>query len=293
MKSKVVIGLIIVGIIFLGSATYALFNENLLLNDVASDIQTNDTTQSNNQHNIQNNQPNIQNNPANSQNNPLTNIISGENSNFVPNNMANVVLNGIGDNSVVNDDVGQKIVKEVRRITINNQTHIFYDDYSCVVIEDNMTYNGQNVLKHVVDTDSVSGGYIECSDCGKFVPVGDVSGLVPEDYLCDCGAYIMSIKDVPFVYSEESVLENIKHSEYYKNNVGIPDGNPFYAPSKNTDTVDNISVSDEVPQENVENNNINIEDSYSPIVLSHMSDHMDFPVIEHRFMDSSNLSEDL
>ena len=126
MKSKVVIGLIIVGIIFLGSATYALFNENLLLNDVASDIQTNDTTQSNNQHNIQNNQPNIQNNPANSQNNPLTNIISGENSNFVPNNMANVVLNGIGDNSVVNDDVGQKIAKEVRRITINNQTHIFY-----------------------------------------------------------------------------------------------------------------------------------------------------------------------
>ncbi len=32
MKNKVVIGLIIVGIIFLGSATYALFNENLLLN---------------------------------------------------------------------------------------------------------------------------------------------------------------------------------------------------------------------------------------------------------------------
>ena len=207
--------------------------------------------------------------------------------------MANVVLNGIGDNSVVNDDVGQKIVKEVRRITINNQTHIFNDDYSYVIIADNTTYNGQNVLKHMVDTDSVSGGYIECSNCGKFVPVGDVSGLVPEDYLCDCGAYIMSIKDVPFVYSEESVLENIKHSEYYKNNVGIPDGNPFYAPSKNTDTVDNISVSDEVPQENVENNNINIEDSYSPIVLAHMSDHMDFPVIEHRFMDSSNLSEDL
>ena len=114
MKNKVVIGLIIVGIIFLGSATYALFNENLLLNDVASDIQTNDTTQSNNQPNIQNNQSN--------------NIISGENSNFVPNNMANVILNGISDNSVVNDDVGQKIVKEVRRITINNQTHIFYDD---------------------------------------------------------------------------------------------------------------------------------------------------------------------
>ena len=120
------------------------------------------------------------------------------------------------------------------------------------------------MLKHVVDTDSVSGGYIECSDCGKFVPVGDVSGLVPEDY-----------------------------AVYYKDTFGIPASNPFDAPSKNTDTVDNISVSDEVPQENVENNNINIEDSYSPIVLSHMSDHMDFPVIEHRFMDSSNLSEDL
>ena len=247
MKNKVVIGLIIVGIIFLGSVTYALFNENLLLNDVASDIQTNDAS-------LSNNQPNIENNPANIQNNPLTNIISGENSNFVPNNMANVVLNGIGDNSVVNDDVGQKIVKEVRRITINNQTHIFYDDYSYIMIMNNKTYNGQNVLKHVVDTDTVEGGYVICADCGNYIPVGKVSGLVSENYLCHCpDEHPTSLKGLSQVYSEESVLENIKHSEDYKNNVGIPDGNPFDVPSKNTDTIDNISVSDEVTQENVKN----------------------------------------
>ena len=143
-----------------------------------------------------------------------------------------------------------------------------------------MTYNGQNVLKHVVDTDSVFGGYIECSDCGKFVPVGDVSGLVPEDYLCDCGAYIMSIKDVPFVFSEESVLEKIKHSEYYKNNVGIPDGNPFYAPSKNTDTVDNISVSDEVPQENVENTD-SFDDYWAELVEEELAKHRLMPNDNH------------
>ena len=204
MKNKVVIGLIIVGIIFLGSVTYALFNENLLLNDVASDIQTNDAS-------LPNNQPNIQNNPANSQNNQSSNIISGENSNLIHNNMANVVLNGISDNSAVNDDVGQKIVKEVRRITINNQTHIMYDDYSYIMIMNNKTYNGQNVLKHVVDTDTVEGGYVLCSDCGNYIPVGKVSGVVSENYLCHCpDEHPTSVKDVPWVYSEESVLENIK-----------------------------------------------------------------------------------
>ena len=236
MKNKVVIGLIIVGIIFLGSVTYALFNENLLLNDVASDIQTNDTTQSNNQLNIQNNQSN--------------NIISGENSNFVPNNMANVVLNSISE---INDNDGQKIVNEVYRFTSNNKTLVEFDDSSFLFTVDNQTFDGKFGLTKIYDVDSVSGGYIECSDCGKFVPVGDVSGLVPEDYLCDCGAYIMSIKDVPFVFSEESVLENIKYAEYYKDTFGIPASNPFDVPSKNTDTIDNISVSDEVPQENVEN----------------------------------------
>lgn len=198
MKNKVVIGLIIVGIIFLGSVTYALFNENLLLNDVASDIQTNDTTQSNNQLNIQNNQSN--------------NIISGENSNFVPNNMANVILNGISDNSVVNEDVGQKVVKERLRVTVNNETQIFYDDGSFIVIRDNHAYYGKDVLTRIYDTNDMDGGYIQCAECTKFIPVGNVSGLVPEDYLCNCtNTYsVNSVKDVPFVYSEEDVLEHIK-----------------------------------------------------------------------------------
>ena len=236
MKNKVVIGLIIVGIIFLGSATYALFNENLLLNDVASDIQTNDTTQSNNQ-------PNIQNNPANSQNNPLTNIISGENSNFVTNNMANVVLNGISDNSAVNDDVGQKVVKEVWRITINNQTHIMYDDYSYIMIMNNKTYNGQEV-RRAVDTDTVEGGYVLCSDCGNYIPVGKVSGLVAEKYLCHCpDEHPTSVKDVPFVYTEESVLQDTWCTEV--SSKPLDNSNVDSADAGN---MDNINIPDEVNQ---------------------------------------------
>ena len=232
---------------------------------------------------MSNDQSNIQNNQSNT-------ILNSENLNFTHyNNVANVVLNDIGN---INGDVGQKIVKEVYRRTVDNKTLVEFDDSSFLYTVNNHTYHIHDVLTIIYDVDSVSGGYIDCPDCGKFIPVGDVSGLVPEDYLCDCGAYVIG-KNVPWVYSEESVLEHIKYAEYYKDTFGIPASNPFDVPSKNTDTIDNISVSDEVPQENVENNNINIEDSYSPIVLSHMSDHMDFPVIEHRFMDSSNLSEDL
>ena len=58
MNKKILVGLIILGVFFVGSATYALFNENILLNDVTSDIQTNDTSLPNNQSNIQNNQSN-------------------------------------------------------------------------------------------------------------------------------------------------------------------------------------------------------------------------------------------
>ena len=199
MNKKILLGLIILGVIFLGSVTYALFNENLLLNDVASDIQTNDTTQSNNQLNIQNNQSN--------------NIISGENSNFVPNNMANVILNGISDNSVVNDDVGQKVVKEIRRVTANDRVYVFYDDSSIISINDAVTSQFKNVLIPVYDTDTV-GGYVMCADCGNYIPVGKVSGVVSENYLCHCpDEHPTSVKDVPWVYSEESVLEKIKLDE--------------------------------------------------------------------------------
>ena len=269
MNKKILIGLIILGVFFVGSATYALFNENLLLNDVTSDIQTNDTSRSN--------QLNIQNNLANTQNNPLSNIISGGNSNFVLNTMANVVLNDIGEN----DNDGQKIVNEVYRFTSNNKTLVEFDDSSFLFTVDNQTFDGKFGLTKIYDVDGVSGGYIECSDCGKFVPVGDVSGLVSEDYLCDCGAYIMSIKDVPFVFSEESVLQNIKYAEYYKDTFGIEASNPFDVPSKNTDTIDNISVSDEVPQENVEN-------TYSD--YSAGSDKIIVPPFEYELMDWSDIN---
>ena len=270
MKNKVVICLIIVGIIFLGSVTYALFNENLLLNDVASDIQTNDTTQSNNQLNIQNNQSN--------------NIISGENSNFVPNNMANVILNGISDNSVVNDDVGQKVVKEVSRRTVDNKTLVEFDDSSFSFTVNNHTYHAKDVLTKIYDVDSVSGGYVVCPNCAKYIPVGDVSGLVPEDYLCDCGAYVIG-KNVPFIYSEESVLEQIGFAEIYKNTAGLVDYT-FVIDSANADNIDNNNASDEVTQDNIENTDSQSID-YSRFDL------IEVPQQEYWFMDASNLSEGL
>ena len=262
MKSKVVIGLIIVGIIFLGSATYALFNENLLLNDVASDIQTNDTTQSNNQSNIQNNQSNT--------------ILNSENLNFTHyNNVANVVLNDIGN---INGDVGQKVVKEVSRRTVDNKTLVEFDDSSFLYTVNDHTYHIHDVLTIIYDVDSVSGGYIDCPDCGKFIPVGDVSGLVPEDYLCDCGAYVIG-KNVPWVYSEESVLEDIKYTETYYRYNARPVDNPFDVPSTNIDSMDS-NVSDEVPQDNIENTDSQSID-YSRFDL------IEVPQQEHQLMDWS------
>lgn len=202
MDKKVLIGLIILGIIFVGSTAYALFNENLLLNDVTSDIQTNDTS-------LSNNQSNIQNNPVNVQNNQSGNIISGENSNLVSNNMANTILNDISE---INDNGGQKVVKERFRVTVNNETQIFYDDGSFIVLRDNHTYSGRDMLTRIYDTNDMDGGYIQCAECMKFLPVGNVSGLVPEDYLCNCTntVSVKSVKDVLFLYSEEDVLEHIK-----------------------------------------------------------------------------------
>ena len=233
MNKNILFCLIILGVFFVGSATYALFNENLLL-DAVSDIQSNDTALSNNQPNIQNNQP--------------SNIVVEENSNLIP--LANTILKDIG---IVNGDVGQKVVKEVSRFTVNNVTYAEFDDSSFIFIRDNITYNAKNSLIKIYDVDSVSGGYLDCYNCGKFIPVGAVSQSVPEDYLCDCGAFIIG-KNVPWIYSEENVLEYIKYTEDYYNDVGIPEGNPF-GHVQHIDSVasDNVSVSDEATQESTEN----------------------------------------
>ena len=65
MSKKVLAILIIIGIVFVGSTTYALFNENLVF-DVASDIQINEASSPNDHPNIQNNQPMIIANNGNS-----------------------------------------------------------------------------------------------------------------------------------------------------------------------------------------------------------------------------------
>lgn len=263
MNKKILIGLIILGVFFVGSATYALFNENILLNDVTSDIQTNDTSMSNNQHNIQNNQS--------------SNIIIGENLNFTHyNNVANVVLNDIGN---INGDVGQKVVKEVSRRTVDNKTLVEFDDSSFSFTVNNHTYHAKDVLTKIYDVDSVSGGYVVCPNCAKYIPVGDVSGLVPEDYLCDCGAYVIG-KNVPFIYSEESVLEQIGFAEIYKNTAGLVDYT-FVIDSANADNIDNNNASDEVTQDNIESTDSQSID-YSRFDL------IEVPQQEHQLMDWSD-----
>ena len=262
MNKKILVGLIILGVFFVGSATYALFNENILLNDVTSDIQTNDTSLPNNQSNIQNNQSNT--------------ILNSENLNLSHNNMANVVLNDIGN---INGDVGQKVVKEVYRRTVDNITVVEFDDSSYSFTMNNHTYYVKHILTKIYDLDSVSGGYMDCPDCGKFIPVGDVSGLVPEDYLCDCGAFVIG-KNVPWVYSEESVLEHIKHAEDYFKDNGKPVDNPFDVPSTNIDNIGGSNVSDEVTQDNIESADSQSID-YSRFDL------IEVPQQEHKLMDWS------
>ena len=194
MNKKILLGLIILGVIFVGSATYALFNENILL-DVTADVQANDASPSNNQPTIQDSQAN--------------NIANGENSNLSFNNMANAVLNEMG---VVNDDGEQKVVKEVSRVTANDRIYVFYDDSSIIFINDAVTSQFKNVL--IYDNETIDSGYVMCADCANYIPIGKVSGLVPEKYLCKCpDEHPKSVKDVPFVYTEESVLEKIKLDE--------------------------------------------------------------------------------
>lgn len=240
MNKKILMGLIILGLIFVGSATYALFNENLVL-DVASDIQVNDAS-------LSNNQPNIQNNQAN-------NIVNSGNSSLSFNNMANTVLNdvdGINDNSVLNDNKthnNKKIVKEIGRRTEGNNSYVFYDDFTCKFLYGDEPSDSYDVLETVVDTSTLDGGYVMCSDCGNYIPIGKVSGLVAEKYLCHCpDEHPTSVKDVPFVYTEESVLQDTWCTEVSSK----PLDNSFNVDSED---VSNINIPDEVNQQNIENTN--------------------------------------
>lgn len=185
MNKKILMGLIILGVIFIGSATYALFNENILL-DVSSDIQTNDSSLPNNQHNIQNNQTN--------------NIANVGNSNLSFNNIVNVVLRTTGD-----IDYQNKIKKELLFDYVEN--------------------NGVNEYFYVlhIDSNNLNSGYISCPDCGFFIPIGNVSNLIPEEYLCNCSVFVSS-SAIP-TYSEENILNFV----YYD----INDGKTFQALNKN------------------------------------------------------------
>ncbi len=207
MNQKVLLMLLILGIISAGTATYALFNGDMLL-DVTNDVSINNSSLQNNQSDIQNNLSNIQNNQSNIKSNHSNNVANGENLSLGFNDVANSVLN---NKSVVNNNSVEKVVKEVLRIVANDGLHIYYDDSSGIVIRGNRTLYYKHVLTPIYDTDNLSGGYIICADCGKFIPIGDVPGLVPENYSCKCpDEHPKSVKEVTFVYSEENILEAIK-----------------------------------------------------------------------------------
>ncbi len=198
MSKKVLAILIIIGIVFVGSTTYALFNENLVF-DVASDIQINEASSPNDHPNIQNNQPMI--------------IANNGNSNLSFNNVANIVLNDvsvINDSSVSNDneiDVNKKI--ETRREALR-------------------------LLDIVDDPGALDGGYVLCSDCGNFIPLGKVSGVLNEKCLCHCPDVVVA--DVPYVYTEESVLYETSYTDYINK-------------------LEQSKIHDNVNQQNIENTN--------------------------------------
>lgn len=224
MNKKILMGLIILGVIFIGSATYALFNENILL-DVSSDIQTNDSSPPNNQHNIQNNQSN--------------NIVNYRNSNLSFNEMANVVLRATD-----NIDYQNKIKKEQLFDYIEN--------------------NGVNEYFYAlhIDHNNLNSGYISCPDCGFFIPIGNVSNLIPEEYLCNCSVFVSS-SAIP-TYSEENILNFVYHD--------INHGKTFYTMHKNGFYSSPLNVS--------LNNKSSITDSSADVVnSSNGNSDVDVPVI--------------
>ena len=169
--------------------------------------------------------------------------------------MANTVLNdveGINDNSVLNDNKihnNKKIVKEIGRRTEGNNSYVFYDDFTCKFLYGDKPSDAYDVLETVVDTDTLDGGYVMCSDCGNFIPIGNVSGLVAEKYLCHCpNEHPTSVKDVAFVYTEESVLQDTWYTEISSK----PLDNSFNVDS---DDANNINIPDETNPQNIENIN--------------------------------------
>ena len=179
-------------IIFVGTGTYALFNENQTLHDVSTDIQQNNITPKNDV--SQNNTHHIQ----TRENLTVSDIIQ------------KISHNAIKENISDNNSTSHSEPKLLKVIKAGNTTFYYYDDGHKMIIDNrtNTTLIDQSreTLSEAHSSD-VKGGYVICAECGNFIPVGQISKPIPTEFLCNCTDRnpINSVDDVSFVYSEESV----------------------------------------------------------------------------------------
>lgn len=219
MKTKVLIPVLILGIIFIGSGVFAIMNGDFVFNNQSSDLDNNFTS-------IQNQ-------------NSLTKDVDS--------------LNNTGL-------ISSGILKSFDYIDYQNKT-------KKELLFDYVENNGVDEYFYAlhIDRTNLTSGYVSCTDCGFFIPIGNVSNLIPEEYLCNCSVYVSS--SVIPTFSEENVLNFV----YYDINY-IP-GRTFYDMNK--------YGFHSYPLTNSLNNQSNITESSVDVVNSSNSNSdTDVPIVE-------------
>lgn len=210
IMNKIFIILISILIIFVGTGTYALLNENQTLHDVSTDIQQNNITPKNDI----------------SQNN-TNHIQTRENTNITVNDIIQKIShNTIKEKISDTNSTSHSEPKLLKIIRAGNTTFYYYDDGHKMIIDNrtNTTLIDQSreTLSEVHSSD-VKGGYIICAECGDFIPVGQISKPIPTEFLCNCTDQnpINTVDDVSFVYSEESVETYLMSVQDPNNNIHV------------------------------------------------------------------------
>ena len=172
MNRKILISLVIIGILFVGSGVFAIFNGDLIFNDSSSsDLASVSTV-----HNLSDT--------------VLKEIPSAE------------------EKDLVTTDVSKPSA-------IINYQNLTKSDLLVAYVE-NQGVNREFAALQKLNPNStnVTAGYFMCSECGLFVPVGNVLNLVPDEYLCKCTDIWFDSNSITPLYSEENIL-NFVYDDIY------------------------------------------------------------------------------
>ncbi len=210
MKTKVLISVLILGIIFFGSSVFAIMNGGIIINSHSSDLDNNFTD--------------IQNQSS------LTKDIDSLNN-------TNLISFSISESY------------DYINYQNKNKKELLFD-----YIEK----NGVNEYFYILhrDSNNLNSGYTTCFECGRLIPIGNVSNLIPEEYLCNC-SNIVSSSAIP-MYSEENVLNHIYFDIILKNEtLHTKNKNTSFYSSHSNVSLNNQSSITESPADVVNSSNEN------------------------------------